>query len=246
MLPTTLKSLLRMLLGLLLLAGVVMVATRGAEWWPGLRDGMSHQGAAGMLLFVAVFVGLTTLCFPVSVLGFTAGVLYGPWLGLAVIFPAGLVSGSFMFVLGKNVLRSLTRRLVGRDRRLAAMEHLATRQAVRLNLLARLTPINFGLVSYGLASGQSPYRAYLIGLLAILPSLALQVWVGALVGQGGQMVAGEGRTGTLRLAGLVFGIVFLLVLSWQIGRLVRQALAESRLPLDEEAAPEDDFPAGPH
>lgn len=217
---------LRILTGLLLLTGVILVATQGATWWPELKAQISDTGSSGFLLFLAVFVGLTALCFPVSVLGFTAGAVYGPWLGLALLFPAGLISGSLIFVLGKSALRGVVHSLVARDRRLAAMEKLASYQAVRLNVLARLSPINYGLVSYALAAGKSGFGSYFVGLLAILPSMALQVWVGALAGGGGDLLAGEGTQDRLRLVGLAVGILFLVILTWQVGRLFRQAIAE--------------------
>ncbi len=219
---------------LLLLAGITLVATRGAAWWPDLRDSISQSGPQAYFLFAAVFVGLTSLCFPVSVLGFTAGALYGPWLGLALLYPAGLVSGSLIFVLAKSVLRGVVIRLVQRDPRLATLERLAERRALRLNILARLSPINYGIVSYALGSGKSGFGAYFLGMLVILPSMAMQVWVGALAGHGGEMMAGEGEGGTLRLIGLVVGVLFLLLLGWQIGRMVRQALAEAQADLDRE------------
>lgn len=238
-----LPRILRALVGLILLVGVLLVATQGAAWWPTLKEAISQQGGTAFLIFLAAFVGLTALCFPVSVLGFTAGALYGPWLGVALVFPAGLLSGSLMFLLGKGILRGTMHQMVNRDARLAAMEHLASRQAVRLNLLARLSPINFGVVSYALSSGQSSFRAYFIGMLASLPSVLLQVWIGALVGQGGQLVAGEGQAGQLRLVGMGIGVIFLIILSWQISRLVRQALAEAKVPArenqDTEAPPSE-------
>ncbi|PIE76187.1 hypothetical protein CSA17_03575 [bacterium DOLJORAL78_65_58] len=119
------------------------------------------------------------------------------------------------------------------------MEHLAARQAVRLNLLARLSPINFGVVSYTLASGRSSYRAYCMGLLATLPSILLQVWIGVLVTRGGSLLATEGRVGVLRLAGLAVGILFLGLLSWQVARLVRQAVADIQA-TETENRPADD------
>ncbi|PID80075.1 hypothetical protein CSB20_08325 [bacterium DOLZORAL124_64_63] len=229
----------RALLGLILLVGIVLVATQGTTWWPTLREAISQQGRTGYLIFVATFVGLTTLCFPVSVLGFTAGALYGPGQGVGVVFLSVLLSGSLMFLLGKGVLRGLTGHLVRRDARLEAMEHLAARQAVRLNLLARLSPINFGVVSYTLASGRSSYRAYCMGLLATLPSILLQVWIGVLVTRGGSLLATEGRVGVLRLAGLAVGILFLGLLSWQVARLVRQAVADIQA-TETENRPADD------
>ena len=49
-----------------------------------------------------------------------------------------------------------------------------------MNLLTRLSPFNYGLASYTLASGATPFRAYLFGLLGTLPSMTAHVLLGHL------------------------------------------------------------------
>ena len=217
------------LLGAILLAtAIIILAINGNEWWPQLKQLVSDNGSTGFLLFMLIFIVLTSLCFPVSVLGFTAGALYGPWIGLLLIFPSGLASGTLMFFLGRGLLRGFVRNFIQKNKRMRAIENIASEKAIRLNVMVRLSPFNFGLASYALAVGKSRLPAYLVGVLAILPSLTAQVWVGALAGKAGSPgeVGGEGNR--LELILLAVGVLFFLILTLQIGKMIRQAMTADK------------------
>jgi uncharacterized membrane protein YdjX (TVP38/TMEM64 family) len=212
----------------MLVLGVGLVAFLGPGWWNSLEAWISGSGLLGYLVFFLAFVGLTTFCFPVSVLGVSAGALYGPGFGLLLLVSGGLASGSLMFLLGRYLFRRRILTWVDRNPRLMALERLAEDRALRLNFLARLSPLNYGVVCYTLASGKSPFSAYLIGMIAILPGMTGQVLVGSLAGQARQATAGTAAgPSTVEWLLLGGGAAFFLVLSWQIGRMVREAWRET-------------------
>jgi len=222
------------LLGIALLLGAIIVlAFNGRQWWPLVEQMVVDGGANGFLLFMLAFIVLTSLCFPVSVLGFTAGALFGPWMGLVLIFPSGMLSGTLMFFLGRTLLRGFVQSMVKRNAKLSAIENVAGGQAMRLNVLTRLSPFNFGLASYALAVGKSPYKAYIVGTAASLPSMMAQVWVGSLAGETGNMAQNGFDGSPLKLVLLLVGVLFFLVLTWQVTRMVRQALITDHTPKDE-------------
>jgi uncharacterized membrane protein YdjX (TVP38/TMEM64 family) len=212
---------------------ILVLAVRN---WSALRTWLDAAGPEGAAAFVGVFVVLTACCFPVSVFGFTAGFIYGPLLGYALLLVAIPVSGGVMYLLGRSGLRDVVRRLVGRDRRLRILEEMAGRRALRLNLLARLSPFNYGIVCYTLAAGRSGWRNYMLGLLGTLPSLALQVAAGVLARNG----VSEGAPAGWRLAATVLGVVALLALGWQVSRLARRAWQESAAETPPQDADQDD------
>ncbi len=219
------------LVGLAILLGaIVLMAFKGRQWWPIVEQMVSDGGSLGFLLFMASFVVLTSLCFPVSVLGFTAGVLFGPWLGLLLIFPSGILSGALMFFLGRTLLRGFVHNLIQRNPKLSAIENVAGDQALRLNILTRLSPFNYGLASYALAVGKSPFKAYMLAIVAILPSMVAQVWVGALAGKTGEFSKNGFGENKLELALLVVGVLFFIVLTWQVGKMVKKALGSVEPP----------------
>lgn len=204
----------------LAMAAVLLLAIRH---WADLEGWLQEAGTGGALAFVGIFVLLTSCCFPVSVFGFTAGFIYGPWLGLLLMLVSVPAAASVMFALGRSSLREFVRRQVRKDRRLRILEDMAARQALRLNVLARLSPFNYGIVCYTLAAGRTGWRDYLMGLVGTVPSMILQVAAGVLARQG--LTGGE--TDTWRLVLTALGVVALLALGWQVSRLARRAWQEA-------------------
>lgn len=214
----------------LVLVALVVLGRIAGGYWSGVQEQVAALGAAGMALYWVAFVLLAAACFPVAALGFSAGMLFGPWVGIALVFTGVIASGILMFFLGKGLLRDRIAALVAGRPRLAAIEQMAGRQTWRLNLLTRLSPFNYGIASYALAAGRSGLGAFVLGLPATLPSVVVWVWLGTLARED----AGADARGA-KLILTAVGLVFLLVLMGVIGRMVRKALQDSAVP--DETAP---------
>jgi uncharacterized membrane protein YdjX (TVP38/TMEM64 family) len=220
-------SLLRTLGGpVLLLVGLVLAGRYAGQFWPEVERTVESLGYSGFLLFVAAWILLSMTCFPVSVLGVSAGALFGPWLGMALVFPAGLASGSLMFLLGRGLFRARIKSFIATRPKFAAVDRLVGEQALKLNIMTRLSPLNFGLASYTLGAGRSFFRSYFWGLFAFLPSLLAQVWFGSIARAAGKTKdEGGSNTGNLVLLGV--GLVFFALLTWLVSRMVKQAWDEA-------------------
>ncbi|MFO7610083.1 MAG: VTT domain-containing protein [Candidatus Krumholzibacteriia bacterium] len=216
----------RLLLLVLLVAAAVLAAGR----WGEAEARLVAAGDAGVAVYGAAFVVLAMGCFPVAVLAFTAGAVYGPWPGYPVVVAALGAAGLLMFLLGRSVLREPLRRRLRAHPRGRALEDLAAAKAVRLNVLARLSPFNFGIVSYTLAAGRTSLRAYLLGLGGTLPSLAVHVLAGTLVRSGGAALAGDRPVTALGLGATAAAVLALLLLSWQLGRIALDAWRQAADP----------------
>lgn len=220
------QSIVRTLVGPVIgLVVLVVVGRLAGAYWPTIEARVAELGPSGYVLFCVAWVLLSCACFPVSVLGISAGVLFGLPLGLALVFISGMAAAALMFALGRGLLRGRIREMIATRPKLAAVDRLAGEKALRLNALTRLSPLNYGLACYTLAAGRTKFLAYMVGNLATLPSMVLQVWVGTMVVETGRSLTGDGLSSRnlLLLAG---GVLFLVILMWQIGRLVRQAIAE--------------------
>ncbi len=213
----------RRLMGPLLLLVLLIVMGRfGGHYWSGIQVQVEGMGTKGLVLYWVVMVLLSIACFPVSVMGFSAGAMYGWWIGLGLLLSGGLVSGMAMFWLGKGLLYETVQAYIKPRPRLAQLDRLAKVNALRLNVLTRLSPLNYGLASYVLAAGKPSWGQYSWGLLAILPSSVAWVWMGHLAKQAGG-AADQGHSTPWWLIGT--GMVFFGLLFWQVGRMAKQAMA---------------------
>ena len=200
-------NLARTLGGPVLVVIALVVAGRYAgQFWPDVERTVDGLGFSGLLLFAAVWVLLSLTCFPVAVMGISAGALFGPWVGTAVVFPAGLIGGSLMFVLGRGLFRARIKSLIATRPKLAAVDRLAGEQALKINIMTRLSPLNFGLASYTLAAGRTDFWAFFWGIFAMLPSLLVQVWFGSIAREAGR-TAGDGEFSLGRIVLLAVGLI---------------------------------------
>ena len=208
------------------IVALILLGRLAGGHWPEIEARVGEMGSLGYLVFVAAWIVLASACFPVSVLGFSAGALFGLSLGVGLVFTAAMLAATVMFGLGRGLLRGRIRRLIATRPKLKAIDRLAGEKALRLNILTRLSPLNYGLACYTLAAGRTNLQAYLLGNIATLPSMVLQVWLGTLAVQTGKSVTGDGMS-PRNLAMMAAGLVFVAVLLWQIGRMIKQAVAEA-------------------
>ena len=78
---------------------LVIVGRLAGGSWPRIEEAVAGMGPLGYLVFSGSWALLSCACFPVSVLGFSAGLLFGPWLGLILVAIGGFLGGSLMFLV---------------------------------------------------------------------------------------------------------------------------------------------------
>ena len=203
---------------------LIVVGRIAGARWPEIESAVEGAGLAGMVLYIGAAAFLAACCFPVAGLALSAGALYGLWPGLLLVALSALLSSLVMFAFGRGVLRGRILAFISERPRLAAIDRMVGERAVRLNLLTRLAPLNFGLSSYTLAAGRSGLGAYVIGTAGALPGTAVYVWLGW-VAKGVGSGRGTGAVGGVVL--LVVGAIGIGVLTWLMTRLVRQAWREA-------------------
>ncbi len=224
--PPPKQSVIRTMAGPVLAIIILVVLGRLAgSHWPAIEAKVAELGPLGYLLFCAAWIALSSACFPVSVLGISAGALFGLPLGLSLVFVSAMLAAALMFGLARGLLRGRIAQLIATRPKLAAVDRMAGEKALRLNVLTRLSPLNYGLACYTLATGRTNLKSYLLGNLATVPSMVLQVWLGTLAVEAGKSAAGEGMS-PRNLILLGIGLVFVGLLMWQLGRMIRQAIAE--------------------
>lgn len=158
--------------------GLVVVGRIAGARWHLVESFVRDAGWHGQLVFVGAGTLLATCCFPVAMLALSAGLLYGFWAGLPLVVLAALLSALISFALGRGVMRARILAFIAHRPRLRAIDHLVGQQSVKVNLLARLAPINFGLSSYVMAAARTSLRDYLIGALGALPGTVVYLWLG--------------------------------------------------------------------
>jgi uncharacterized membrane protein YdjX (TVP38/TMEM64 family) len=198
-----------------------------AHWTIQLVALIRESGAWGVLLFVAVYAVSTVALLPGSVLTMLAGFVYGPVYGLLVVVPAALLGATSAFLLGRTVLRDWVRRKMAQSPRTKALDQAIDRDAFKLVLLLRLSPlVPFNVLNYALSlSGISLGRFVLATLIGEIPGGWLYVYLGSLVTTAAQLSSGSAPQTPLRTFFYVAGFIATIAAAVVSGRIAKRALA---------------------
>jgi len=182
--------------------------------------GLGPWAPAALLAFHAVAV---PLFFPVSVIGVTAGALFGFWGAVALLVAAGLLTGTLMYGLGRWALAGWVQRRRARSARVGTFLRLAEQDSVRIMVLLRLSPLHYGLINYAMGAGRVRFWPYFWTTVLVLPSAALQAYVGAAARRLGSM-SDVADLDAPRLVLGALGLVALALLLVLVGAKAKQAL----------------------
>jgi len=198
-----------------------------ADWTIRLVELIRDSGARGVLLFVAVYAVSTVAMVPGAILTMLGGFVYGPVYGLLVVVPAALLGATSSFLLGRTVLRDWVRRKMAQSPRTKALDQAIDRDAFRLVLLLRLSPlVPFNALNYALSlTGISVGRFVLATLIGVIPGGWLYVYLGSLVTTAAELSTASAPASPWRTAFYAGGFLATLAAVIVSGRIAKRALA---------------------
>ncbi len=179
--------------------------------------------------FIVLFVLLTSLFVPDTLLAIVAGALFGPGWGVAAVLVAGILAAAAQYTLSSRLLRSPVEAAIRRKPSLAAIRRAVMRDELHLQVLLRLTPLNPATISYLLGAAGVRFSTFLLACLALTPSFLTEVYFGQagrhiarIVGRGGGVLYGNNL---VFLGGLAACIVVLVVVSKRAHQALLRAIA---------------------
>jgi uncharacterized membrane protein YdjX (TVP38/TMEM64 family) len=221
------------LIGLLLLAIAVALAYHYrsdlsgpiVEW----ENEIAGLGRWAPLAYLGMFILLTSLFFPDSVLSALAGALFGTLVGFSVVLTGALVAQSLAFWLSRRFLQPLVLRAIANRPKFNAIRQAADQQGLRLQFLLRLTPLNPVLVSHVVGTTDTRFGSFLLGCLGLIPALFVQVYLGFAAKHMIKAAAQEQGHSVAETGVVVVGLITCLLLFILVTRAARKAMAQAEL-----------------
>lgn len=184
---------------------------------------VDNYGPLGYIAYMVVYAGLELFAVPAIPLTMTAGVIFGPVMGTAVVSLSATAAATGAFLISRYVARDRFAEWAGQNPKFAAIDKAIGKDGFRVVALLRLSPL------LPLAASN-----YLYGLTSVdLGSYVLASWLGMLPGTAAYV--GAGSYGSLLASGqgsgiptwqLGLGAAFTGFALWYIGSLAKEALAE--------------------
>ena len=203
------RTALRWLLALALLAAVgIALAMRERFDAAALQAWVEGAGAAGPLLFMALYALAAVLFLPGAVIALAGGALFGPLWGTLWNLTGATMGAALSFLIARYIGADWVARRAGP--RLQRLNDGVASEGWRFVAFVRLVPLfPFNLLNYALGLTRIPFAAYLLASwVFMLPGAFAYTWLGhagreALAGGDGMI-----RNITIALA-LLAGVSFL-------------------------------------
>ncbi|HSJ79859.1 MAG TPA: VTT domain-containing protein [Thiobacillus sp.] len=203
------KTVLRVLLGLVLLAAVgAAVALREHFDATALENWVNSAGAAGPLVFMALYALATVLFLPGSVLTLAGGALFGPVWGTLWNLTGATLGASLAFLISRYLGADWVTRRAGP--RLKRLNEGVTSEGWRFVAFVRLVPLfPFNLLNYALGLTRIPFVAYVLASwVFMLPGAFAYTWLGYAGREA--LAGGEGMIRNILIAlALLAAVIFL-------------------------------------
>lgn len=171
-----------------------------------MREAMiwiEQTGPIGWVWFVILYTLSCVLFLPGSVLSFGAGAVYGFWGGTLLVSVASVGGALANFLLTRHLLRGWMEQRFAKSRKFHALNHVATKDAWRMIILSRISPIlPHSLVSCAFGLSRLDFWRYLAASwVGFLPISAAYAYGGAVIGAAAKAGLGQGPR-----AWLVYGL----------------------------------------
>jgi uncharacterized membrane protein YdjX (TVP38/TMEM64 family) len=139
-----------------------------------------HQsGAWGPLIYVTVYAFRSLIFFPASILTITAGILFGPWLGILLTIIGENISANISFVVGRYFTADLLKYFSTNKRFVPRLTCKIQENGFLTVLIMRLTFLPFDLVGYSSGMCGIKQRDFALAtVIGTIPGLLTFVFLG--------------------------------------------------------------------
>ncbi|MDE0109516.1 MAG: DUF547 domain-containing protein [Bryobacterales bacterium] len=213
--------------GFLLALALFAAALPVGDLMAALQARIEGLGLWAPVAYALAYGLAVTLFVPGSALSLAAGVLFGLWLGTAVVWVGANIAIALSFLIARYAARSKVEALASTRPRFAAVDRAIGQQGWKIVALMRLSPVfPFGLQNY--LFGVTAIRflpCFLASAAFILPGTFMYVYLGFAGGEAASAVGGGQGADTLRLALQLVGLLATVVVTVGIARIAAKAVA---------------------
>jgi uncharacterized membrane protein YdjX (TVP38/TMEM64 family) len=150
------------------------------QWLKNFNDWVGHIGAAGIFIFIGVYVIATILLAPGSILTIGAGFTFGLWKGFLAVSVGATLGAAFAFLVARFVAREKIETLAQQNEKFRHLDNAIGREGAKLIFLLRLSPvIPFNLSNYFYGLTAVKFWSYLLASwIGMMPGNLLYVYIG--------------------------------------------------------------------
>ena len=169
--------------------GIVVVVVIGilavvGRWFGGeiqpLEDWIRSIGLWGPVVFCLIFLLITGLQLPESILAVTAGAIFGLGEGLAILICVNIIGAILWFWVARKILKNWVHHVLGHHPKLEVIEKATANEGFKLMVLLRLGPFSYGALNFILGASDVRFWPYCFALVGMIPGNFATVYFGSM------------------------------------------------------------------
>ncbi|MFP4431489.1 MAG: TVP38/TMEM64 family protein [Spirochaetota bacterium] len=217
---------------LLLVPAVVLVAAgyflEVPRYLRQLLDWIDSIGAVGPIVFIVLYILVTVLLVPGSILTLGAGALFGVLWGTVYVSVGSTLGATAAFLVGRFFMRDWVAAKIARSERFSAVDEAIGREGGKIVFLLRLSPIfPYNFSNYAFALTKVGVGSYMLASwVGMIPGTIMYVYIGSLI----ESLAALGTGGRARTTAewILYGVglVATVTVTIFVTRLARRAIQE--------------------
>ena len=171
------------LIALLAIIGVLVVRYDLLTQFTVLLAWIEQAGFIGPLVFIALYIVVTVLFVPGSILTLGAGAVFGVVWGTVYVSIGSTLGATAAFLVGRYFLRSWVERKAAGSKRFQAIDGAIGAEGGKIIFLLRLSPLlPFNLSNYVYSLTKVKVGTYMVASWAgMLPGTVMYVYIGSLI-----------------------------------------------------------------
>lgn len=208
------------------------------EQLPIFEAWIQSLGWWGPAVFVAVFIVLSLVQVPESLLAIAGGVAFGLWYGFGWVILANVCGAAVGFWWYRLLLRNRVHLMLKKHPKIQAVESAVSSKGFKLMVLLRLGPFNYSILNAILGASEVRFVPFMIALVGAFPGNFATVYFGNVAKHIAQKRAGTDNLSTTHEIILVAGFVVTIIVFLFITHVARHALKQAQADLEAGGAAE--------
>jgi uncharacterized membrane protein YdjX (TVP38/TMEM64 family) len=210
--------------------GGILVAARYFNLQEVLRQALawiSGLGAAGLLIFMALYIMACVLLLPGSILTLGAGVVFGVVQGSIAVSIGATLGATSAFLVGRYLARNWVAKRIAGNQKFNAVDEAVGKEGWKIVLLTRLSPVfPFNLLNYAYGLTKVSLRHYFFASwIGMMPGTVMYVYLGSLAGDLASLGAGGHSRTTAEWVLYGVGLLATVVVTVFVTRVAKKALS---------------------
>ncbi len=215
--------------------GAAVVAILGAAYYfdfptylKSVLDQIADLGPLGPIIFIALYIVVTVMLLPGSILTLGAGVVFGVVRGSIFVSIAATLGATAAFLVGRYLARDWVAKRIEGNENFAAIDQAVAEEGWKIVGLTRLSPIfPFNLLNYAFSVTKVSLRDYFFASwIGMMPGTLMYVYIGSLAGDLATLGAQERTRTAGEWALYVVGLLATVAVTVYVTKVARRALEQ--------------------